>query len=516
MPSDIPAPVARSSDVVQPIRMSIAALGGEGGGVLTSWIVSVAQSQGWPVQSSSVPGVAQRTGATTYYVEIVPQKWDSPRRPVLALTPTPGFVDVVVATELLEAARSIEQGMVSPDRTTLIASPYRSFTIEEKSDMGDGRIDPERILRAIEELPRRSIPVDFARLAEESNAISSSVVLGAIAGAGVLPVPRAEFEAALRASGIAVDANLRGFAAGYDAVTGAGTDLPADMPPAAKTMPVPDAVQDFPAEVQAVVAHALPRLKVYQGKRYAARYLAMLRRVLAAEKETGTSAQGFGVTRETARYLALMMCYEDIIRVAALKTGRARWTSLYEGAPLGKGDVLRVTEFLKPGVEEVASMLPPWFGRRLVGWAKRRGKLDAYNVGMGVRTTSVFGFLLLRGLASMRFYRPFTYRYALERVAIGEWIDLVVDATRIDAAFGAEVCECARIRKGYGSTHRRGTENFEALMDRVVAPAVAEGRSEAGTLRNLRALALSDPEGEAMMKALEAQFPGTRAGSRPG
>ena len=56
----------------RPLTILIAALGGEGGGVLTDWIVAAAASQNFPVQSTSIPGVAQRTGATTYYVELVP------------------------------------------------------------------------------------------------------------------------------------------------------------------------------------------------------------------------------------------------------------------------------------------------------------------------------------------------------------------------------------------------------------------------------------------------------------
>jgi indolepyruvate ferredoxin oxidoreductase alpha subunit len=55
-----------------PITILIAALGGEGGGVLTDWIISAAASQGFPVQSTSIPGVGQRTGATTYHIELVP------------------------------------------------------------------------------------------------------------------------------------------------------------------------------------------------------------------------------------------------------------------------------------------------------------------------------------------------------------------------------------------------------------------------------------------------------------
>src|SRR5262245_47707678 len=103
----------------RPVTLLIAALGGEGGGVLTDWIVSAAEHGGLAVQSTSIPGVAQRTGATTYYVEIFPTplKELGGKRPVLALAPGVGDVDLVVASELLEAGRAIMNGFVTTDRT---------------------------------------------------------------------------------------------------------------------------------------------------------------------------------------------------------------------------------------------------------------------------------------------------------------------------------------------------------------------------------------------------------------
>ena len=46
------------------------AIGGQGGGVLVDWIIDVAERNGCFAQSTSVAGVAQRTGATIYYVEM--------------------------------------------------------------------------------------------------------------------------------------------------------------------------------------------------------------------------------------------------------------------------------------------------------------------------------------------------------------------------------------------------------------------------------------------------------------
>ena len=102
----------------RPITVLIAALGGEGGGVLADWIIAAATARDYPVQSTSIPGVAQRTGATTYYVEIYPAKISElgAKRPVMTLTPAPSYVDVMVASELLEAGRAMQNGFVTRDR----------------------------------------------------------------------------------------------------------------------------------------------------------------------------------------------------------------------------------------------------------------------------------------------------------------------------------------------------------------------------------------------------------------
>ena len=97
----------------RPISVAIVAMGGQGGAVLTTWIVALAEAHGWIAQSTSVPGVAQRTGATIYYVEMM-QASDDGQRPVLAQMPTPDDVDVVIAAEFMEAGRSILRGLVTP------------------------------------------------------------------------------------------------------------------------------------------------------------------------------------------------------------------------------------------------------------------------------------------------------------------------------------------------------------------------------------------------------------------
>src|SRR5690242_17033177 len=230
-PSPQPAPrpgeghseAGRRLPADRPLTILIAALGGEGGGVLTDWIVTAAASQGFPVQSTSIPGVAQRTGATTYHIEMVPTPMlpdrKSARRPVLGLAPAVGDVDLLVASELMEAGRAIAGGYCAPDRTTAIASTSRSYLVVEKMAMSDGRYDPQRLIAAVTKSSRQALLLDFEGVARGANAMINAVLLGAIAGARALPIPAAAFEAAIRADGKAVEANLRGFRAGWDAAT---------------------------------------------------------------------------------------------------------------------------------------------------------------------------------------------------------------------------------------------------------------------------------------------------------
>src|SRR5882757_8045833 len=203
----------------KPVTLLIAALGGEGGGVLTNWIVAAAESCGLPVQSTSIPGVAQRTGATTYYVEILPAPWSTleGRQPVLSLLPGIGDIDVLVASELMEAGRAVAAGFATRDQTLTIASTARFYVMDEKTPMGDGRYDSGRLTQAIAQHSQQHILFDMEALARRTGAIVNAVMLGAIAGCGRLPMRDDAFEAAIKADGKAVEANLRGFRAGLDA-----------------------------------------------------------------------------------------------------------------------------------------------------------------------------------------------------------------------------------------------------------------------------------------------------------
>jgi indolepyruvate ferredoxin oxidoreductase beta subunit len=458
----------------------IAALGGEGGGVMADWLMEAATQADFPAQATSIPGVAQRTGATTYYLEIYPAKRSGlgGREPVLSLTPCPDNVDVMVASELVEAGRAMVNGYVSPGRTTLVASTHRIYATIEKMHMADGRFESDKVIAAARELAKRAVLFDMRRLAQDSGTVINAVLFGAMAGSGVLPLAREACEQAIRKSGRGAEASLRGFAAGFDIARG---ERPAPQPPAPPKRAT---------ELDEITRLAEERLRDYQGGAYARLYRRRLAPFLAGDRK---------VAAALARHLATWMSYEDIIRVADLKTRRSRFERVRREVGAKAGEPVVVVDYLKPGIEEFASVLPHFLGKRLVAWAERRGKLDAYNVGMHIRTSSLFGYLLVRSLAWLRPLRPASYRYREEQALIERWLSLVAEAARRDAGLAFEVAECARLVKGYGETHRRGKANFLAIADALVEnPAAAHPAEQAAAIRKAREAALADPEGKAL------------------
>ena len=587
--ADDPAAAQRSG---RPWTVLIAALGGEGGGVLASWLVDAAQADGRTVQATSVPGVAQRTGATTYYLEIGARGPGGDARgadgngsadssagvgggptdvrgdpgsggavrgdgldsgssaPVMALLPTPGNVDLLVASELLEAGRAARTGMITPDRTTVIASTHRTFAIAEKSAMGDGRFNDERIRRAVRELSRRHVLTDLGKEAERAGTVLSSVLLGAVAASGALPIPGDRLRAAIERSGIAVEANLRGFDAGcrlFDEAA-AGTAAPgADREPSGPTPGIDSSglpaslaarVEALPEPVREIARLGVQRTVDYQDARYGALYLDRIERFLKRTKSAGsertesarskrTESAGLeregsdrtvsdgshAVAREVARHLALWMCFEDIVRVADLKTRRSRFERVRSEVRAKPGQPVVITEFLKPGVDEWCSLLPAWLARPVLRAADRGGWRRRFNVGLHVRTTSVTGFLLLWTLARLRRLRRGMYRYREEQERIETWLDRVGEAHAASPALGVEAAKCANLVKGYGETHERGVRSFERTMGRLAECAATS--DPAASLRTLREAALADPDGgrlDAAIAALGAQAAPARSG----
>ena len=483
------------------ISIAILAMGGEGGGVLADWIVDAAERSGYYAQTTSVPGVAQRTGATIYYVELFPESAARAvgKDPVLSLMPVPGEVDVVIASELMEMGRAIQRGLVAPDRTTLIASTNRIYSMTEKIALGDGRVDGDTLLASGQSAAKRFIAADYARLAAESGSVISAALLGALARSEALPFPRDRFEEAIRAGGVGVESSVAAFNAAYR-----GTESEQEQP--RQESPLPSRLASriestFPSTIRDVVCLGAARAFDFQDFDYATEYLVKVAHLLSLE--VGHGEADCALTREAARYLALWMTYEDAIRVADLKIRRARFDRVRQEARASTSQVLRIHEYLHPSVQEIADILPRRIGERLLS-SREGAKLINGYVGNGriVETTSIRGFLTLYLLAGQRKRRRKSLRFQREHLMIEKWLGLVEATAKEDYALAVEVAQLPRLIKGYGETHQRGLKSYDALI--ATLPSL-RGRPDAAViLKRLSAAALADDTGKQLADALQA------------
>jgi len=521
--------------VREPVSILIGALGGQGGGVLAEWLVDAASRAGYVAQSTSIPGVAQRTGATTYYVEVHPQPQAElgGRIPILGLYPVPGRVDLVVASELLEAGRILQGGYVSADRTLLIASTSRTLTTAEKMAMGDGRFSPEHLLDAARRHSRLLHAFDMDAVAREAGTVVSSVMLGAIAGSGVLPIARTAFEEVVRAGGLGIEASLRGFERGCAAVMQRsslqGQSQPQPQPqskapsaaqPASPEAPSADGqiapaagaasastharrvAEAFPAAARDIIAAGYDRVVEFQDARYGHLYVERLRAIDRAERASDPAGRHGGrVLRETARFLALWMAFDDIVRVASLKCRASRFARVRQEIGAGAGDVVHIVDHFKPGVPEFAGMLPSMLARRLVAWDRRRRMRGREPLAwpLHLRTHTIHGFLLLRSLAALRSLRRFGARYHEEQRGIERWLAAVAAGCAGDPALGHEIALCGRLIKGYGATNERGKANLAHMLEHLVrGPDGRSATDRAAVIRRAREAALADEAGKAL------------------
>lgn len=509
------------ADVKHGITIAILAMGGEGGGVLADWLVDLAEQNGYYAQTTSVPGVAQRTGATVYYLEMFPEAaTPAGRMPVMALSPVPGDVDIVIASELMEAGRALQRGLVTADRTTFVASTHRVYSMTERTAMGDGRVSSDKLLAGGRAAARQFVAADFAQLAETTGSLISPALYGALAATGRLPFSRAQFEETIARGGVGVKSSLKAFSAGFDAATrtlaqalaqdaieAAGHSSAAATVEARPAVPVPAVGprlaalsarihSHFPHANHATLTAGILRTADYQDVDYAARYLALLQPL--ATQQVATE-----LLDETARHLALWMSYEDTVRVADLKTRRSRFHRVGGEVKLGATQLLGIHEFLHPRIEEIADTLPAGLGRWLLATPWARACIEPFTrKGRVVQTSAIRGYLLLYLIAAMRPLRPRSLRFSVEHQRINDWLADIARLAPTDSALALEVARAQRLVKGYGDTHARGWGNFQRLM--AALPALERMPNGARQLEALTQAALADDSGKALEQLLAA------------
>lgn len=489
----------------KPLCIAILAMGGQGGGVLADWIVAVAEANGWHAQSTSVPGVAQRTGATLYYIETLPPKGG--KAPVLALMPTPGEVDVVIAAELMEAGRSILRGLATPERTVLITSTHRAYAVAEKEKPGESIADPQAVTAAAGIAARRIIAFDMDRAARESGTAVSAPLFGALAGAAALPFARESFEQVIAAGGKGTAASLKGFADGF--ARASQNELPeAVAKPGAKSGGLPESLgsasldqrlarlRSLPLSSHSAALAGLKRAIDFQDLAYGDEYLARLETLAALDQGHGGAERGHAFTAAAAKHLANALAYDDVIGVADLKTRSARFARIASDMKAG-GDPLYLTEFMHPRADEIVSLLPASWGRRIAAKPSLMVRIDRLvNRGRRIGTATLRGFLQLYLVSGLRRWRRKLLRHETEMRHAEDWLARATRMLPENYELARAMLSARRLVKGYSDTHARGLSKFDRVLS--AAPLLAARDDGGQWMDRLITAALKDENGDAL------------------
>lgn len=468
---------------IEPIKIALIAVGGDGGGVLTQWIVQLAAQNGYWAQSTTIAGVAQRTGSTVYYLELfpleaVPEKEGKRISPVLAQMPAPEDVDIVMATELIEAGRAIQRGFVSK-KTTLIFSTHRNLAIQEKEQPGDGILDGSSIFDLAQKYAKSSVYANLKELADKNKSVISATLFGALAASGALPFAVEKFEETIKSGGVAVPTSLAAFQAAFGLVAlhmsakGAPPYQPElhtatyhEMPIHSPSPTVDKLLQEirttFPVSTHAVIYAGLKHLLEWGTPLWAAEYIKKLQPVLALDQAQPQTT--YNLTLRVAQYLALAMAYDDLVHVADVKTRSERWNTVFQQVGAKKGEIVKTTDYFHPRFEEFVGFLPTRLGRKT---EKRKGVerfFRRYFEGdRRMHTHNFFWFWMLYTIGGMKKYRLKTLRHTEEMENINYWLNGILQLAPGNYPLAVQFAKAYRLKKGYGDTYARGDSKFKQV-----------------------------------------------------
>ena len=235
----------------------------------------------------------------------------------------------------------------------------------------------------------------------------------------------------------------------------------------------------------------------YQDTAYGAEYLDRVEGLLSRDDP----AKGHALTREGAKYIANAMAYDDLIRVADLKTRGSRFDRIRGEMRVKDGTLLHLTEFFHPRAEEVAGMFPARFGARFAADPAKMARLDRWvNRGRRLRTDTLRAFVTLYVLGGLRGWRRRTLRHAQEVAHLESWLAAALGHLPANYDLAVEVIRCRRLVKGYSDTHARGQSKFDRVL--AATARIAARPDAADWCRRLREAALKDEEGKALDGAI--------------
>ena len=470
------------------IRILIPAVGGQGGAVLTEWLIKALEIEEYDVQGISLPGLSQRGGSTTFYIEAFPK--NSNEKIVFSLYPLPGDIDLILSQELLELGRILKDGFGSED-TTIISNTHRIYSTVEKLPISSGIYSKDVLTKFAEKFSKNFIGVDALKIAQENGMdqlASNAIILGALSSSFVLPIKKESYQKAIESVAVSSSMNLKAFNVGYDYViknkgdTAVNDNENYPENEFLKYINVKDRdkvdklISELPGKYPdfliPLISEALYRLADYQSASYAERYLEKLDKF--REIDQTVPNKDFKLTENVIKNLALLMSYEDGIRVSELKIRDDRFQRIKNEMSISDDQIYNVVDYLKPDAEEVYGLFPNVIVKPALyiiesgPFKKLWRRKDPLTFSQKPTTTSFFGFFRIWILTKFKFIRPYSFRYKNEHRLIGLYLQSVEKFAEGDYELGVLTARSGSIIKGYGRVRRRTIDTFNRLIGNVV------------------------------------------------
>jgi indolepyruvate ferredoxin oxidoreductase beta subunit len=241
----------------------------------------------------------------------------------------------------------------------------------------------------------------------------------------------------------------------------------------------------------------------FQDVDYVTEYLEQLKSIVQKDAEHGGVDRGYSLSVAAAKYIANAMVYDDVIRVADLKTRAARFSRIRTDIGVSEDEVLYLTEYFHPRAQEVCAMFPVRWGRLVESSPRLFSWLDQMvNRGRRIRTDNVLGFMQLYMIAGLRRWRRRLLRHAVEQQHMQTWLESVLNTVSVDYDLAVEMIRCRRLVKGYSDTHARTLSKFDRVMTAAID---LRGLADAADrVRRLCASAMQEEDDGALEEALHA------------
>lgn len=483
-------------------RILIGTIGGQGGGVLSSWLVRGLIIHGWEAISIGLLGLSQRAGTVTYYVEAAPK---TAGRRIHSVFATAGDVDLLLGQELLELGRLVQGGYASPNGY-VIGNTYRYQTTLEKMPAEGGVFSSASIINGARKVaPGRNYLLHAQEIVQQHRLpalTSNAFLLGAVVASPVFRMPVEPFLQAIAEDGVSVESSSAAFRLGHQMMQDGSlakeserswrehcadesdtiSERLLELKPQAALATLLNRCADSqqPARQRKALTAAVALLAEYQDARYVEHFAQKLR---AMETQAGVDLQhAHGDLFETLCVnLANWMSYEDPFRVAQLKTSPERYLRMAADFHQASG-LMQVRDYMVPDLSQLIDALPPrlasWFGGSDTSTSgapaagkSATGKLThaSPKFALRMRSNSVSGYWLMRLLAALRRIRPYSLRQQREERAIDDWLQAVAEAARSDLRIAIVLAEAGRVVKGYGWTREKAMSDIANAVSAMPA-----------------------------------------------